>query len=108
MKLIELQSNEFYYSKLGAISNSVIEFYMKHFSESKSFPKLIDLAKKFVCMFGRTYLIEKLFLEMKHIKRKIQSKLTESHLESSLTLACSNIQANLEKLARLKQHQKSH
>ena len=53
-------------------------------------------------MFGRTYLIEKLFLEMKHIKRKIQSKLTESHLESSLTLACSNIQANLEKLARLK------
>ena len=86
----------------------MIEFYIEHFSESKSFPKSIDHAKMFVCMFGRTYLIEKLFLEMKYIKRKIQSKLTKSHLESSLRLTCSAIQVNIEKLTRLKEHLKPH
>ena len=44
MELIELQSNEFYNSKLGPIGISVIEFYKKYFSESKSFRKLIDPA----------------------------------------------------------------
>ena len=59
-------------------------------------------------MFGRTYLIEKLFLEMKYIKRKIQSKLTKSHLESSLILTCSDIQVNIEKLTPPTEHLKLH
>ena len=44
MELIELQSNEFYNSKLGPIGISVIEFYKKYFSESQRFRKLIDPA----------------------------------------------------------------
>ena len=44
MELIELQSNEFYNSKLGPIGISVIEFYKEYFSESQSFRKLIDPA----------------------------------------------------------------
>ena len=67
MQSIQLQSNEFYKSKLGVIGISVIEFYKKYFSESKSFPKLIDPAKKFACIFGSTYILEQLFLEMKYI-----------------------------------------
>ena len=60
-------------------------------------------------MFGRTYLLEKLFLEMNYIKLKIQSKLTHSHLDSSLRMVtCSNMQAKIEKPTRLKQYQKSH
>ena len=36
MELNELQSNEFYKSKLGAAGTSVIEFYMKYLNKSKS------------------------------------------------------------------------
>ena len=45
---------------------------------------------------------EQLFSKMKYIQRKIRSKLTDGHLDSLLILACVNIQANIEKLSRLK------
>ena len=61
MEVIELQRNEFYNSKLVAIGTSVIEFYKKYISESKRFPKLIDDAKKFVCMFGITLYLSSYF-----------------------------------------------
>ena len=62
-KRIAKQSNEFYIPKRGAIGTSVIKFYKKYFSESKRFLKLIDPAKKVVCMSGSTYILELLFFE---------------------------------------------
>ena len=81
MELIELQSNEYYKSKLGAAANSVIEFYKKYLKKSKSFPNLTDHAKMFIYMFGSTYMCEQLFSEMKYIKSKSRSKLTDGQLD---------------------------
>ena len=55
IELNELQSNEFYESKLGPTGTSVIEFYK---ILSKSFPNLIDHAKKllFVCLELHIYI----------------------------------------------------
>ena len=107
MELNELQSNEFYKSKLGAAGTSVIEFYMKYLNKSKSFPDLIDHTKKFICIFGNTF-CEQLFSKMKYIESKLQSKLPDRHLDLLLRFVCSNIQANIEKIYDQKQHRKSH
>ena len=55
IELNELQSNEFYESKLGATGTSVIKFYN---ILSKSFPNLIDHAKKllFACLEVHIYM----------------------------------------------------
>ena len=59
-------------------------------------------------MFGSTYICEQLFLKIKYIKSKSRPKLTDVHVKSLLRLTCSNIEANIVKLSRQKQHQKSH
>ena len=55
IELNELQSNEFYESKLGDTGTSVIKFYN---ILSKSFPNSIDHAKKllFVCLEVHIYM----------------------------------------------------
>ena len=97
-------NNEFYKNKLGASGTSVIKFYKKYLNESKSFPNLIDHAKK-VYLYARKYTnMNSSFF----IKSKIRSKLTDGHLDPLLRLACSDIQADIENLSAQKQHQKSH
>ena len=61
IEFIELQSNEFYGSKLGATDTSVIKFYKKYLNGSKGFTNLIHHAKKIICMSRSTYMCEKLF-----------------------------------------------
>lgn len=87
MKIIELQSNEFYKSKRGATGTTVIEFYKKYVNENKSIPNLIDHAKIFICMFGSTYISEQLFSKMKYVKSKSRLKLIDGHLDLLLKLA---------------------
>ena len=55
IELNELESNEFYESKLGATGTSVIEFYK---ILSKSFRNLINHAKKllFICLELHIYM----------------------------------------------------
>uniref|UniRef100_A0A2S2NPE9 SCAN domain-containing protein 3 n=1 Tax=Schizaphis graminum TaxID=13262 RepID=A0A2S2NPE9_SCHGA len=59
-------------------------------------------------LFGSTYTCEHIFSRMKIVKSKTRARLTDSHLESSLRIASSQIQPNINKLVSEKQCQLSH
>ena len=69
---------------------------------------LKQFAKKFVCMFGSTYTCEQLFSKVKHVKSKLRSNLTDSHLLDCLHLCASRIEPNVDQLIKTVQHQPAH
>ena len=80
MELIELQANDDL--KRDMKDYSLLEFYKR--LPEESFPKIKDLARKKMSLFGSTYICEQLFTKMKHTKSKTRSRLTDCHLENSL------------------------
>lgn len=103
MELLELQGNE--ELKQNFLNYSLQDFYK---SLPTHFPKLRQLAKKKLCLFGSTYKCEQLFSRMKHIKCKTRSQLTDFHLENNLRLALCSIPPNIDKLVKNMQPQVSH
>uniref|UniRef100_H2YR08 HAT C-terminal dimerisation domain-containing protein n=1 Tax=Ciona savignyi TaxID=51511 RepID=H2YR08_CIOSA len=83
MELIELQGNDDL--KRDMKDYSLLEFYKR--LPEESFPKIKDLARKKMSLFGSTYICEQLFTKMKHTKSKTRSRLTDCHLENSLRVA---------------------
>ena len=69
---------------------------------------LVQHAKKTCCMFGSTYLCKSLFSKMKYAKSRLQSQITDQHLEGNMRLSTSTILPNIEKLAKDMQHQVAH
>ncbi|XP_060881678.1 general transcription factor II-I repeat domain-containing protein 2B-like [Metopolophium dirhodum] len=75
---------------------------------NKTYPNLRNNALRMMSLFGSTYTCEHIFSRMKIVKSKNRARLTDSHLESSLRIASSQIQPNINKLVSEKQCQLSH
>ena len=104
MKLIELQGNDDL--KRGMKDYSLLEFYKR--LPEESFPKIKDLARKKMSLFGSTYICEQLFTKIKHTKSKTRSRLTDCHLENSLRVAASSIAPKIDTLVKKHQAQIFH
>ena len=104
LELSELQGNDDL--KRDMKDYSLLEFYLR--LPEKSFPKIKDLARKKMSLFGSTYICEQLFTKMKHTKSKTRSRLTDCHLENSLRVAASSIAPKLDTLVKKHQAQISH
>jgi len=52
-----------------------------------SFPELSRVFSRIMCLFGSTYLCEKLFSTMKNDKSQYWSRLTDAHLEAVLRVS---------------------
>ncbi|KAG8231732.1 hypothetical protein J437_LFUL012039 [Ladona fulva] len=76
--------------------------------EKDRFPLLRSVAYKIKSCFGSTYLCESLFSTMNIIKSKNRSRLTDSHLESSLRAGTSACVPNMQVLVDETQCKKSH
>ena len=85
---------------------SLLEFYKR--LPEESFPKIKDLARKKMSLFGSTYICEQLFTKMKHTKSKTRSRLTDCHLENSLRVVASSIAPKIDTLVKKHQAQNSH
>ena len=59
-------------------------------------------------LFGGMYIYEQLLSRMKHGKSNISSKISDKHLESSLTIATAFIELNIDALVSQKQDQISY
>ena len=106
MELIELQGTS--QLKLKFKEADIIQFYQQYVKDDGSYPGLVQHAKKTCCMFGSTYLCESLFSKMKYAKSRLQSQITDQHLEGNMRLSTSTILPNIEKLAKDMQHQVAH
>ena len=105
MVLIDLQEN--FNLKMKARDISLSEVYQRYIPADK-YPKLGDLARKRMALFGSTYVCEQLFSRMKFVKSKTRTKITDSHLENSLKLSISHIASDVERLVKGTQAQSSH
>ena len=61
-----------------------------------------------LAVFGSTYVCEQLFSRMNLVKNKFRSSLTDEHLESTLRVATSAIQPDIDQLVQQMQSQPSH
>ena len=104
VELIELQGNDDL--KRDMKDYSLLEFYKR--LPEQSFPKIKDLARKKMSLFGSTFICEQLFTKMKHTKSKTRSRLTDCHLENSLRVAASSIAPKIDTLVKKHQAQISH
>ncbi len=71
---------------------------MKIWSKCSDFPLLQNLAKRILVLFGSTYICEAAFSNMKFLKNKFRSCLTDSNLECSLRLMTSNFEIDFSKV----------
>ena len=107
LELIDLQCDEFIKKKFGEIS--VDEFYRKYsYVHSEKFPKLKKNAARIIFLFGSTYVCEQMFSRMKHVKNRIRSSITDSHLEQCMCLATTSLDPEIDFLVREKQSQVAH
>ncbi len=74
----------------------------------QKFPLLTACALKVNAYFGSTYLCEMAFSQMKIIKSKYRSRLTDRHLTDCLRLAVSSYEPNYRELTDSIQSQPSH
>jgi len=52
-----------------------------------------------MCLFGSTYLCESTFSNMKYIKNKYRTRLTDYNPDNCLRMATTNYSPNLEKIS---------
>lgn len=75
---------------------------------SPSFPRLSRMFKRTMCLFGSTYLCEKLFSTLNFNKSKYRSRLTDDHLQDILRVAtASSLRPNVARLCERKRCQVS-
>ncbi|CAI6366273.1 unnamed protein product [Macrosiphum euphorbiae] len=105
IEIIDLQNNKVLKEKYNYVELSI--FYSKYIN-TETYPNLRNNALRMMSLFGSTYTCEHIFSRMKIVKSKNRVRLTHSHLESSLRIASSQIQPNINKLVSEKQCQLSH
>ena len=59
------------------------------------------------CLFGSTYICEQLFSQMKLVKSKSRTVLTDRHLEDTLRIATTDIEQNIDNIVVQMRHQSS-
>lgn len=103
MELIELQCNGTLKAKYDTAGPSQFIRFI-----SEAMPQIRLHAARTVCMFGSTYLCEKLFSVMKINKTAHRSRLTDEHLQSILRISTTqNLAPNVNKLFAKKRCQAS-
>ncbi|CAI6373752.1 unnamed protein product [Macrosiphum euphorbiae] len=105
IEIIDLQNNKVLKEKYNYVELSI--FYSKYIN-TETYRNLRNNALRMMSLFGSTYNCEHIFSRMKIVKSKNRVRLTDSHLESSLRIASSQIQPNINKLVSEKQCQLSH
>ncbi|XP_050503442.1 EPM2A-interacting protein 1-like [Diabrotica virgifera virgifera] len=74
----------------------------------QKYPILVNVALKISALFCSTYLCESTFLNMKFIKNKYRSRVTDEHLDSCIRLGITNNQPDVKKLTDMMDCQSSH
>lgn len=108
MELIELQCNSELKAKFREVSGKADKLGQFLRELSPSFPRLSPMFKRTMCLFGSTYLCEKLFSTLNFNKSKYRSRLTDDHLQDILRVAtASSLRPNLARLCERKRCQVS-
>lgn len=106
MELNELQSD--FDVKTQFLNRNLVDFY-KYGLPHTQYPNLTFHSKRFLVLFGSTWICEYLFSRMQLVKSNKRNSLSDAHLEDELRLAVTNIPADIEKLLDdSKQFQVSH
>ncbi|CAI9736530.1 general transcription factor II-I repeat domain-containing protein 2-like [Octopus vulgaris] len=106
MELNELQSD--FDAKSQFLNRNLMDFYKCSLLHTQC-PNLTCYSKRFLVLFGSTWICEYLFSRMQLVKSNKRNSLSDAHLEDELRLALTNIPADIEKLLDVsKQFQVSH
>ncbi len=103
MELLELKHDEQLIAKFEK-GTDLIELWRT----VASYPKLRELARNTLVLFGSTYVCESAFSHMKYLKSKYRSRMANKNLEASLRLMVSQIHPNFSLLSSNCQEQGSH
>ncbi|XP_075693734.1 general transcription factor II-I repeat domain-containing protein 2B-like [Rhinoderma darwinii] len=66
--------------------------------DKERFPNLRDLGLKIACMFGSTYICEKSFSDLNHIKSKYRNNISNRTLLQALRLSTTNLKVDIDEL----------
>ncbi|MBN3299698.1 GTD2B protein, partial [Amia calva] len=108
MELIDLQCNTELKAKFREAQGKadMIGQFLRELPPS--FPELSKMFKWIMCLFGSTYLCEKLFSTMTFNKSKYRSRLSDAHLQAILRVSTANsLRANVAHLCEQKHRQMS-
>jgi len=111
LEIMDIQNHTGLKSKFQELCESPVSPDLKAFWKfvpKNDFPELVDMALRFVCKFGSTYICEKTFSTMNFIKSKYRSTLTDSHLSNLILLSTSKINPDIDELVCKIQAQKPH
>jgi hypothetical protein len=72
----------------------LLQFYHNYFPREK-YPGINRHALRFASVFGSTYICEQVFSRMKHVKCATRTRITDSHLESSLRVATTSVKPDI-------------
>jgi hypothetical protein len=111
MEITDIQNHTGLKRKFQELCESPISPDLKAFWKfvpKNDFPELNNMALRFVCKFGSTYICEKTFSSMNYIKSKFRCSLSDAHLENLILLSNSKINPDIDKLVSEIQVQKPH
>ena len=100
IEIIDLQANEQIKDKYK--EGNLIDFYK--YLDAKEFPNLKKFARKFISMFGTTYVCEQTFSRMKYLKSKYRANLSDDHLQSLLMIGVTNFDPNYKDILQQKKN----
>ncbi|KAL0994516.1 hypothetical protein UPYG_G00123280 [Umbra pygmaea] len=108
MELIDLQCNSELKAKFREVSGRADKLGQFLRELTPSFPELSRMFKRTMCLFGSTYLCEKLFSTLNFNKSKYRTRLTDEHLQSLLRVSiASSLKPNVARLCERKACQTS-
>ncbi|KAE8280139.1 General transcription factor II-I repeat domain-containing protein 2 [Larimichthys crocea] len=108
MELIDLQCNSELKAKFREVSGKADKLGQFLRELPPTFPELSRMFKRVMCLFGSTYLYEKLFSTMNFNKSKYRSKITDEHLQAILRVStASSLKPNVAQLCERRRSQVS-
>ncbi len=108
MELIDLQCNSELKTKFREAQGNADKTAQFLRELPSCFPELSKVFSRLMCLFGSTYVCEKLFSTMNFNKCKFRSRLSDAHLEAVLRVSTVNsIRANVAQLCEQKRCQVS-
>lgn len=108
MELIDLQCNSELKAKFREVSGKADKLGQFLRELTPSFPELSRMFKRTMCLFGSTYLCEKLFSTLNFNKSKYRSRLTDDHLQAILRVStASSLKPNVARLCERRRCQVS-
>ncbi|KAM9299514.1 general transcription factor II-I repeat domain-containing protein 2-like [Gastrophryne carolinensis] len=113
IELIDLQCNSELKAKFRDVSGKADKLGQFLRELPPSFPELSRMFKQTMCLFGSTYLCEKLFSTLNFNKSKYRSRITDAHLQAVLRVStASSLTPNVARLCKtnslMNDHRKFH